>query len=234
MNAPLWRLADVTVPGLGRPRLDRVTIEIPTGVTAILGPSGAGKTTLLNLLVGFERPLSGMVERGDASKTPGESPGAETNQTKPPRLPVFWVPPGHGLWPHLTVRQHLASIAPDAGADIEPLLHEFDLDHLSRAYPATLSQGERDRLSLARAIASGADTLVLDEPLAHVPDDAAERYWSRLRSLRQQHKMNLVMATHDIEVAKREADHVILLDIGQVTASGPAKELLTFSGCEHD
>lgn len=237
MDAPLWRLIEVSVPGRGRPRLDRMTIEIPVGVTAVVGPSGAGKTTLLNLLVGFERPRSGTVESVksyDPSETPGDSRGTKTNQTKSSRLPVFWVPPGHGLWPQLTVRQHLTSIAPDAAADIESLLDEFDLDHLSQAYPATLSQGERDRLSLARAIASGAETLVLDEPLAHVPDDAAERYWSRLRTIRQRHKMNLVMATHDIQVAKREAEYVIMLDAGRVTARGPAKELLTFSGCEHE
>ena len=58
----LWSLDAVSLPGRRMPRLDRVTVEIARGVTAVLGQSGAGKTSLLNVLVGFERPQSGRVE----------------------------------------------------------------------------------------------------------------------------------------------------------------------------
>lgn len=222
-RALLWRLTQVSIPGRGRPRLDQISVEIPAGVTAILGPSGAGKTTLLNLLVGFERPRSGTVERIENATVARELPG---NQTKAARLPVFWVPPGHGLWPHITVRHHLASIAPEDGLSIDSLLNDFDLTPLAQALPATLSQGERDRLALARALASGARVLVLDEPLAHVPDEAANRYWTRLRTVAQQHSMSCVMATHDLAVAAREADHVVLMEAGRITSSGRTGEVL--------
>ncbi len=213
MTQPLWRLADVTVPGLRQPRLDRVTLEIPHGATALLGPSGAGKTSLLNLLVGFEQPAAGRVE---------------SLQTVSERLPVFWSPPGHGLWPHVSVRRHLSSIWPDANgpaaAAVDRLLHEFDLTPLADVYPGTLSQGERDRLAVARAIAADPEVLVLDEPLAHVADAAARRYWSRLRAACAQRKMSVVFATHDLTVAFREAGHVVVLEAGRIAYAGTVED----------
>jgi iron(III) transport system ATP-binding protein len=210
MNVPLWRLDAVTVPGRRGPRLDRVSVEILSGVTAVLGPSGAGKTTLLNLLVGFEKPSSGRIEMLIAPSD---------------RLAVFWVPPGHGLWPQVTVRNHLASIMPNSEpVPVEQLLQDFDLLSLSAAYPGTLSQGERDRLSLVRAIASKAQVLVLDEPLAHVPPEAALRYWSALRSACAEWKTSVVLATHDPDVAAREASQVIVLEAGRVAHVGVARK----------
>ena len=143
MDSPLWRLDQVTVPGRMQPRLHQLTVDIPPGITAVLGSSGAGKSTLLNLLVDFERPASGMVQGVGAAKMNG--------------LPLYWSPPGHGLWPQLTVREHI--VACDGNADA--FLALLDLSHLASAEPGTLSQGERDRLALARAVASGAKILVL-------------------------------------------------------------------------
>src|SRR5260221_11020560 len=138
MTTPLWRLVDVTVPGRRGPRLDHVSLEIPAGVTAVLGPSGAGKTTLLNLLVGFEKSYTGTITRiGFDVLAPGESPGGNVDASPPhdswgaktaerdqsERLPLFWVPPGHGLWRQGTVRNHLASIMPSPNAAaVEQLL----------------------------------------------------------------------------------------------------------------
>jgi iron(III) transport system ATP-binding protein len=213
MKQPLWRLTDVSVTGLRRPRLDRVTLDIPPGATAILGPSGAGKSTLLNLLVDFEQPAAGSVIALISSLQ---------------RLPVCWAPPGHGLWPHVSVRRHLSSIGPDANgpatAAVDRLLTDFDLLPLADVYPGTLSQGERDRLAVARALAADPEVLVLDEPLAHVPDAAARRYWSRLRAACEQRKMSVVFATHDLAVALREAGHVVVLEEGRVAFAGSVED----------
>jgi D-methionine transport system ATP-binding protein len=138
------------------------------------------------------------------------------------------------LWPQVTVRNHLASIAPSSAAiNVDELLQAFDLEPLATAYPATLSQGERDRVTLARAIASGAQVLVLDEPLAHVPTDAAERYWSQLRTASGEQKMSVVLATHDMEVARREATHLIMLSHGRLIESGETKALFACPSSDH-
>ena len=101
MSNTLWQLESV---GLGQ-RLRDITLQIKPGVTALLGPSGAGKTSLLNVLIGFEKP--------DAGKFTAEFDRCSH------RISLFWVPADGGLWPHLTVAEHIATVA-EKGADQEP------------------------------------------------------------------------------------------------------------------
>lgn len=231
MNKPcLWRLEHITQPGRPRPRIEDVTLDIPVGITAVLGPSGSGKTSLLNLLVGFERAVSGTIIRSVASQHSGRSEAAGMLSaplaSKPARLPVFWSPADHGLWPHLTVREHLRSVMPEGTArdiEMDRLLKQFDLAPLATAYPATLSMGERDRLSVARAMASGAEVLVLDEPLAHVDAARREMGWQALREFAVGN--SIVFATQQPETALRYADWMIILDQGRVLATGTPREL---------
>ena len=206
----LWLLNAVSLSGRRWPRLDRVSIEIPEGVTAVLGQSGVGKTSLLNLLVGFERPTSGRLE----FRVPDSAD----------RLPLYWVPPQHGLWPHLTVRDHLLTVGPEEGPQqasaAEEMLARFDLREQADAFPGSLSLGERSRLNVARGLASRAHVLVMDEPLAHVDSSRSGRYWDAVRSHVGACGTSIVMATHSADVVLREADHVICLVAGQVAYSG--------------
>ncbi len=205
----LWSLNAVSLAGRRSPRLDRVTVEIARGVTAVLGQSGAGKTSLLNVLVGFERSQSGRVEFRAAA-------GDE-------RLGVFWSPSSHGLWPHLTVQQHLTALTRPGKA--EELLVRFDLNTLAEARPGSLSLGERSRLSVARAVASRASVLVMDEPLAHVDEARVGSYWKVIREECAANEMSLVFATHSSEVALREAGQVLCLADGKLSYSGSIRDL---------
>lgn len=99
----LWTLDRIS---LGAARLREVSVEIPRGLTAVVGWSGAGKTSLLNVLVGFERPDRGVIA----------APGG-----------VAWAPQDGGLWPHCTAREHLEIAGAPAEAAAE-LLEAFDLD----------------------------------------------------------------------------------------------------------
>ncbi|MCY2968561.1 MAG: ATP-binding cassette domain-containing protein [Planctomycetota bacterium] len=212
MKKILWKLDDVQVAGTGQPRLAVTGLEIPAGVTAILGPSGAGKTTLLNLLAGFERPAAGTVV-SYLAVTPGE-------------LPLFWGPPGDGLWPSETVVEHLRRVAPSGTppGEAERLLELFGLKDKSDVRPDLLSQGECSRLSLARALASQARVLVLDEPLVHVEPARLLPYWDVLHAERPAGG-SLVFSTHEPELVLRSAQHVICLAEGNVVFSGSAEQL---------
>ncbi|MFO1093920.1 MAG: ATP-binding cassette domain-containing protein [Planctomycetaceae bacterium] len=222
MNRALWTLDGATLPGRSGPRLDRVSVVIPSGVCAIAGPSGAGKTSLLNLLVEFERPASGQVVRSI------DEPDAAATGYSARRLPVYWCPPDDGLWPHLSVREHLESVAPisdDRAQRIDGLLGAFGLLALAAARPDSLSEGERARVSVARALASGARVLVMDEPLAHVNRSLRRACWCALRETCARQGTSLVFSSHDAETIVREAEHVICLDAGRVVWSGPVAEL---------
>ncbi len=203
----LWQLRDVTMPGADAPRLDVASLDLPAGITSILGGSGAGKTTLLNLLVGFEAPRRGTVVRGPRD---------------PSRPPVFWAPSNGGLWPHLSVRRHIEAVAPGAS---DTWLERFGLGHRSASFPVTLSAGEVDRLSVARALASGAAVLVMDEPLVHVDGGLAETCWAAVRDHVREAGASLVFSTHQPEVALREASHAVCLSGGRVLAAGAVQDL---------
>lgn len=207
----LWTLNDVSLAGRQSPRLDGVSLQIADGVSAVIGQSGAGKTSLLNLLVNFERP-----DQGDV-----EFHGATTG------LPVYWSPPTYGLWPHLSVREHLSTVSntPNDAPQIEQLLSVFDLTRLADARPGSLSLGERSRLSVARALASGASVLVMDEPLAHVDPARFGACWDAIREHCVAHQTSLVFATHSPEVVLREADHVVCLTDGKVSYAGDVQDL---------
>lgn len=210
MSVPLWRLSNVR---LGGGRLRDVTLTISSGVTAVMGCSGAGKSSLLNLLVEFEEPDGGRLIREKFGET---------------ELPVFWVPPREGLWPHLTVREHLEGVLPKGeGREerIPKLLRVFEIESRADVLPGVLSQGERSRLAVARGIASGARVLVMDEPLQGIDDVSARRYWGVLREYCQAEGVSLVFAAHDPETVIREAREVVCLAEGGVVFSGSVEEL---------
>ena len=185
------------------PRLRKVSLTVPRGVTAVLGASGAGKTSLLNLLAGFEKPTSGKLH-GDTR--------------------VAWVPQSDGLWPDCSAREHLMECGA-SGDEAERLLAAFDIAHRAKSRPAKLSHGERNRLAVARALAMVARTLVFDEPLAHVDSARAGKYWRVIREHVARTGVSFVFATHAPEIALAEAEHTICLRDGAVVFSGKIAEL---------
>jgi len=212
MSDSLWNLRDVRLEGPMRPRLNDVSLRIQAGVTAVVGASGAGKTSLLNVMVGFES-----IAAGTATFTPPADS----------RLPLFWVPQDDALWPHLSVQQHLRVVSPQRNASSEScrqLLDAFDLSDQRDVLPDRLSQGERSRLSLARACATDAAVIVMDEPLATVDEIRAREYWSALRQFRGE-STALVFASHGVESVVREADQVVCMADGQVRHAGATQPL---------
>jgi len=213
----VWNLTSVTLSGIPRPRLADVTVEIPSGVTVILGYSGAGKTSLLNLLVDFERPTLGQIR---------------FNPTRSGRLPRFWVPHDDGLWPHLSAREHLERVSPQhaPGAafvafNVEHWLTQFDLQSVSKGRPDQLSQGERSRLSVARALAADPAVLVMDEPLVHVDPARAPGWWQAIADWQKLTSATLVIATHLPEIALGLADYLLCLAEGRLVWSGKPRDL---------
>lgn len=216
MNA-VWTLTNVSLSGSPRPRLAEVTVDIPAGVTVVLGYSGAGKTSLLNLLVDFERPTQGQVR----FVPPDTS-----------RLPRFWVPQDDGLWPHLSTQDHLTRVLPRPAAgqvvtarSADDWLSLFDLQSVRHTRPDELSQGERSRLSVARALAADPAVLVMDEPLVHVDPARAPAWWQVISEWQKTTSATLVIATHLPEIALGLADQVLCLAEGRIIWSGPPREL---------
>ena len=245
----MFTVNHVTLRGTDRPRLNDVSLTISDRRTAVIGYSGAGKTSLLNLLAGFELPDHGTIngrrpdqaERVPASVKNVELPelaGARSGlrnellqfQNGGPlgpvsgRIPLFWVPQNGGLWPHLSAEQHLHSVNKSKELADE-ILSSLDLDHRRRAFPDELSQGERSRLALARALASNAEVLLMDEPLSHVDPVRKPGYWDVVASLMERSASSIVFTSHEPETVLRRSDSVICLHEGAVAFQGPTREL---------
>lgn len=215
-KALLWSLKDVSLKCASGIRLDQITLEIPQGVSAIMGYSGAGKTSLLNLLVNFEAPDQGTITRMQDG-FPSESD-----------LDLFWVPHNLGLWPQYTVQDHLMLVHPGVDSlqeTVDELLTAFGLLQVRNQYPGQISQGEASRLSVARALASRAKVLVMDEPLVHVDQTHWSTYWNTIRNYCLKNNTSLVFSTHQPELVLREAAHVTCLDQGTVIYSGVVSDL---------
>ena len=161
---------------------------------------------MLNLLVEYEQPSGGNIV---------------SNESSTGRLPLFWVPQTGGLWPHLSVSDHLQVVAPKEtpSQELESILASFDLADKARSFPDSLSEGERGRLAIARALAADAAVLVMDEPLANVDTTRASRYWWVIGDYCAADR-SLVFATHAVETVLREAEHVICLADGLLKYAG--------------
>jgi len=192
-------------------RLRGVDLAIPHGWTAVLGPSGAGKTSLLEVLAGFARPSR------------GEVVGAERAGAEAAAVPVYWAPAEGSLWPHLTVREHVAAAAPRGSTAPDAVLEGFGLAALAGRRPSELSAGERDRLRVARAVATGAQALVLDEPFRHVEPRLRVRCWRALHDLG--HGGSVVFATHDGAAALEWSESAVVLEDQRVSWAGVTREL---------
>jgi ABC-type Fe3+/spermidine/putrescine transport system ATPase subunit/DNA-binding beta-propeller fold protein YncE len=208
MAEPLWQLEHIDMPG----RLTDISLSLLPGITAVIGISGAGKTSLLNLLVEFEKP--------NAGKLIFASPTHDKEQ-----LPVYWVPQDDGLWPHMTVMQHLTALS-----DKQSAAHWLDVmdlkDHAAKK-PDALSRGQQNRLSVARAMVSNAAILIMDEPLAHVAHQDAMRYWQSIIDTVTRQNQSLIFATHDPSRILAYADRVICMGDGQVRQQGNTQQVYT-------
>ena len=203
----MLELNSITLRGGTQLRLDRVSVQFDRRWTAVVGQSGAGKTSLLNVLAGFETPDDGTVVRSDAGG----------------RLPFYWVPQNAGLWLHLTADEHVRLLSNAESSD--KLLTQFDLSHRRSARPGELSQGERARLAVARALASKAAWLFLDEPLSHVDPGRKLAFWSVLKSLAEEAECSVIFSSHEPETVLRHAENVVCLHEGTVAFSGSMREL---------
>jgi putative ABC transport system ATP-binding protein len=182
--------------------VDGASLDVGAGeVIGLVGPSGAGKTTLLNLVLGWERPDAGTVERA-----PVERAGwAE----------VAVVPQDLGLVAELTARENV-ELAARLGRVADPvaideLLASLALADLAHRLPDELSMGERQRVAIARAVSCRPRLLVADEPTAHQDEGRADMVMGALRAVAARGGAVLV-ATHDARLLDRVDRTVHIMD----------------------
>ncbi len=211
--------------------LENVSLEVQAGeVVSLIGPNGAGKSTLI-------RAVSGVI--------PAKTGNVHVNGVNLLALPALArarllavVPQANALPPAFTVWEvvlmgrtpHLNFLGQTSAHDEEiacqALARVDALDLLERRV-GELSGGEQQRVLLARALAQAAPILLLDEPTSHLDLHYQIRFMETVRSLAKEDKLAVLIALHDLNLAARFADRIILLVEGKVQAAGsPAQVLL--------
>ncbi|MEM9487883.1 MAG: ABC transporter ATP-binding protein [Myxococcota bacterium] len=221
------QVRDLAVTLGQRPVLRGVSLTAAPGtITALLGPNGAGKTTLLRAVLGLI-PYRGAIALGQtniAQLSPAERATRIAYLPQRSRLEAplrVATVVEHGRYAH--ARSARLSAA-DRRA-VAAAMDAADIADLAERPFARLSGGEQRRVLLARALATGARVLVLDEPAASLDIGHVLAMYALLARLRQR-GLCIVVAMHDLADAARHADRAVLLDRGQVAASGPSAEVV--------
>jgi len=213
--------------------LDRFTLsvrwETVENSLGIFGPSGAGKTTILESVAGLRKAARGVI------RVNGQSwlDSARGLCLPPERRGVGYVPQDALLFPHRNVMENLLSgrrraeraakksVAPDR------VLEVLELTDLGRRDVVSLSGGERQRVALGRALCSGPDLLLLDEPLANLDLPLRRRILPYLFKVREEFAIPTLYVSHDATEIKTLSREVLVLDAGKVRAHGHPDEVLT-------
>ncbi len=236
-SAPVIRARGVTVVESGTTILEDVGLELdPREHLAVLGPNGAGKTTLLRVLATYRFPTRGEVD------LLGHRLGRVDVRSLRPRVGFVSV----ALDPLVAPVAALALVAGSrVGATFPPpdvlddpatvaaarwALGQVGADHLAGRRVDTLSQGERQRVRIARALASDPDLLLLDEPFAGLDLGGREALIADLdRLLADPEGPTVVLVTHHLEELPTGTRRALLVADGAVVADGPIAEVLTSS-----
>jgi len=198
--------------------LDDVSLEIDTGdFFVVLGPSGCGKSTLLRAIAGLEP-----IDSGDIHLAGTQVAGKGLHQP-PEARNVGVVFQSYALWPHMSVRQNVAfplETAKRAGSYVTArtnnCLETVELTPFADRKPADLSGGQRQRVALARCLAQGAKTVLMDEPLANLDPHLRSAMEEELAEFHKKSGSTTLFITHDQREAMALADKVALMWHGKV------------------
>ncbi|MHB1063332.1 MAG: ABC transporter ATP-binding protein [Georgenia sp.] len=189
-------------------------------LTAVLGPNGAGKTTTIECCEGLRRPDAGTIEVLGVDRA-----GRWADAYLRERVGVMLQDGGLPMAPRAgTVLTHLSRLHAhplDPGA----LLERLGLTDVARTPVRRLSGGQRQRLALAAAVVGRPDLVFLDEPSAGLDPQSRLAVWDLLRELRAR-GTSLVLTTHLMTEAEELADHVVIIDAGQIVAEGAPADLV--------
>lgn len=210
--------------------LDSIDLIIPTGSWfCVVGPNGAGKSTLLRAILG-QTPGTGTVEVNGKSTLALSRRERAHQLALVPQEPV--VPPGMPVLAYVMLGRtaRLAPLTRESAADraaAADALALLDLSHLAERTVDTLSGGERQRVVIARALAQQAPVLLLDEPTSALDIGHQQDLLDLVSELRPKLGLTVVSTMHDLTLAARCADTMVLLEQGRVGACGTPHEVLT-------
>jgi putative ABC transport system ATP-binding protein len=197
-----------------------ISLEASPGeLVLLLGPSGSGKTTLLTLIAGLVEPTSGTVSL--FGRNIEDYTSKELQKLRAAR--IGFVFQTFHLIDSLTVIENVALVVRFGGKTKTEtkrqalrMLDQFHIEHLAKKFPANLSQGEKQRVAVARAIANGAELIIADEPTASLETKQGFDIIRLLHEYAKEENRCVIVASHDLRIVEF-ADRVLRLEDGVIT-----------------
>jgi molybdate transport system ATP-binding protein len=200
-----------------------VALEMPRRFTALFGPSGSGKTSILALVAGAIRPDAGVIRL--------------TDRVLVDTAAGVWLPPERRrvgvvfqdalLFPHLTVQGNLRyGMRRPRNIAFSRVVEVLEIGPLLGRDPQNLSGGERQRVALGRALLSGPEVLLMDEPLAALDAPLKLKILEYLQRVAAEWDIPVLYVTHSQAEVRRAAEWVVVIQRGEFVAAGPPEEAL--------
>ena len=191
-------------------------LDIPSqGVTALFGLSGSGKSSLINLISGLINPDEGVISLNDRELfNSTENVCVPINQRN-----IGYVFQDARLFPHYTVNGNLRYGMKNTSKDeFNYIVELLGIGHLLKRYPITLSGGEKQRVTIGRALLTDPEILLMDEPLSALDLPRKRELMNYLERLSKEINIPILYVTHSLDELLRLAERVVLLTNGKVEA----------------
>lgn len=208
--------------------VDDVSMVVePRTITVIVGTSGSGKTTLLRMINRLVEPTSGVIKLDGADNR--SLPGYELRRS------IGYAIQGHGLFPHRTVAQNIATVPVLLGWDkarikarVDELmiLYQLDPEAFGPRYPHELSGGQQQRVGVARALAAEPNVLLMDEPFGALDPIIRNKAQEDLLAIQKRFDTTIILVTHDMEEAVHMGDKIAVMDAGKLVQYAKPAEIL--------
>lgn len=206
------------------PAINGISLNVKRGeILGIIGRSGAGKSTLIRCINGLEKPNSGSIRIEGR-----EISHLTESQLQPVRRRVGMVFQHFNLLSAKTIEDNIALPLKIAGQKPEQrkkrvaeLLDLVDLADKAKHYPSQLSGGQKQRIGIARALAAEPALLLSDEATSALDPETTQSILELLKNINKQLGLTILLITHEMDVIRRIADRVIVLDKGEIAEQGP-------------
>ncbi|WP_338597948.1 amino acid ABC transporter ATP-binding protein [Clostridium baratii] len=217
--------------------LKDISIDVKPGeVVVILGPSGSGKSTFLRCLNYLEKPDGGTIEIGDAKIVAPKVSKKDIHNLRKQSAMVFQ---HYNLFNNKTVLQNVTEALIVVKKLNKDEANKIALDALKKvgmldkkdAYPRTLSGGQMQRVSIARAMAINPNVILFDEPTSALDPELVSEVLSVIKDLAKENR-TMIIVTHEMSFAKDVGDRIIFMADGLVVEEGTPNEI--FNNPKHD
>jgi osmoprotectant transport system ATP-binding protein len=208
--------------------VDDVSMVIePRTICVIVGTSGSGKTTLLRMINRLVEPTAGVIKLDGADNR--SLPGYELRRS------IGYAIQGHGLFPHRTVAQNIATVPVLLGWDAARIkarvdelmtLYQLDPGAFGPRYPHELSGGQQQRVGVARALAAEPNVLLMDEPFGALDPIIRTKAQEDLLAIQKRFGTTIILVTHDMEEAVHMGDKIAVMDAGKLVQYAKPAEIL--------